>query len=239
MSQHHVLDNATHGDLRVRTEAATELGDGVMACLAVPIEFRRLQNEFVILFRRDLDREQFSALALMGFEQGENLYFEDARWTARYRPLALSIQPFLVGRSSNDDSPGQVHIDLGHPRISESDEGVRLFDDAGAATPYLEQIAEQLGELDEGYRASPAFFAAAERYELLEPFSLDIELDDGAKHRLVGYHLVDEAKLRALGGAELADLHREGNLLPLFMAMASLSNLPALVERKNRRLARG
>jgi hypothetical protein len=239
MSNHQILDSATHRDLRVRTDAAAELGDGTMACITVPSEFRRVQNEFPILFRRDLERGTFSALALMGFENGENLFLEDGRWLARYKPLALAIQPFLVGRAPGGDGPGQVHIDLGHPRIAAGEDGVRLFDELGRPTPFLEKVTGRLGDLDQGYRESTDFFAALERCELLEPFSLDIELDDGSQHRMVGYHIVDEDKLRALGPAELDELHRDGHLLPVFMALASLSNISGLVERKNRRNADG
>lgn len=239
MSNHQLLDNVSHRDLRIHTGVGAALGDEVMACLAVPSEFRRLQNHFPILFRFDFDRDSFSALALMGFEQGENLYLEDARWDAGYRPLALGIQPFLVGRPRDGDGPGQVHIDLGHPRIAKGGEGMRLFDEDGLASPYLDTVAEQLGELDDGYRQSGDFFAALKRHELLEPFSLDVDLVDGSSQRLVGYHLIDEDRLRALDAAALGELHAAGHLMPIFMALASLSNIPALIGRKNRRVGRG
>jgi SapC protein len=173
----------------------------------------------------------------MGFENGENLFLERGQWTARYRPLALAIQPFLVGLSPEGQGPGQIHIDMGHPRIAQGEEGVRVFDEMGRPTPFLDAIAGRLGDLDYGYRQSADFFSALDRYELLEPFSLDIQLDDGSEHRLVGYHVIDEDKLRGLGSGELGELHQGEHLLPLFMAMASLSNIPTLVERKNRRAA--
>lgn len=240
MTQHAVLDSKDHRGIRIRAGASAELGDAVMACLTVPSEFRRIQNEFPILFRRDLDSGRFSALALFGFENGENLFLDRGRWSARYRPLALSIQPFLVGRSADGESPSQVHIDLGHARIAaEGEEGVRPFDDFGQPTPYLEAVIQGLDELDQGYRASDNFYAALERYELLEPFSLDIELRDGSKNRLVGYHLVDEEKLRSLEPGALAELHSAGYLMPIFMALASLANLSALIERKNKKLGDG
>jgi len=177
-------------------------------------------------------------LALFGFENGENLFLEEERWDARYRPLALSIQPFLVGKSA--DGPAQVHIDLGHARIAaDGGEGVRPFDDFGQPTPYLEAVIASLDQLDQGYRESADFYSALGRYELFEPFSLDIDLRDGSKHRLVGYHLINEAKLRALEPGALAELHSAGYLMPIFMALASLANLSALIERKNRRLGHG
>jgi len=91
-----------------------------------------------------------------------------------------------------------------------------------------------LAELDAGYRASGDFFAALDRYDLLEPFALDVELKDGSKHRMVGYHLINEDKLRTLEPNAIADLHSEGHLMPIFMALASLSNLPKLIALKSR-----
>lgn len=234
MSAHTMLDSEAHRDLRINIEASAELGDGVMACLTFPHEFRRVQNEFPILFRKDIVSGSFSALALFGFEQGENLFLANGRWDARYKPLALAVQPFLIGRSADPDGPSQVHVDLAHPRVARGSDGVRLFDDAGRPSPFLEQASSRLGDLDEAYRASGDFYEALERYELLEPFSLDVELKDGSKHRLVGYHLIDEQKLASLAPSEIGQLHQDGHLMPMFMALGSLSNIAGLVERKNR-----
>jgi SapC len=236
MTQHQILNPADHGAMRIRGEAGLELGDGVMASLAVPSEFRRLACEYPILFRYDGEARAFSSLALFGFEPGENLFVADGHWDASCRPFAMAVQPFLVGRPRDGDGASQVHVDMGHPRISANGEGVRVFDDAGQSTPYLEEVAGMLGALDEGYRASGEFFAALDRYDLLEPFSMDVTLDSGASHRLVGYHLVNEEKLRALEPGVLAELHAEGHLEPIYMALASLGNLGKLVRRKNRRV---
>jgi hypothetical protein len=239
MSSHVTLSSKEHRDIRIRGGASAELGDAVMACITVPSEFRRVQNEFPILFRRDLESGRFSALVLFGFENGENLFLQDGRWDASYRPLALSIQPFLIGWAQDRDE-SEVHIDLQHKRVAQAgEEGLRAFDADGRPTPYLESVMGGLDELDQGYRSSADFFAALERYELLEPFSFDVELRDGSSHRLVGYHLIDEEKLRALEPGAINELHSADYLMPIFMALASLSNLARLVERKNQRSAHG
>lgn len=236
MIKHQILNPADHGTLRVHTEARPELGDGVMACLAVPAEFRRLACEYPILFRYDGEAQRFSALALFGFEPGENLFLESARWSTTCRPLAMAVQPFLVGRPGGGAGASQVHVDLSHPRVSTTGEGVRVFDETGRPTPYLEEVASMLGALDEGYRASGDFFAMLDRYDLLEPFSMDVTLESGAAHRMVGYHLINEDKLRKLEPAVLAEFHATGLLEPLYMALASLGNLAKLVRFKNRRV---
>lgn len=240
MSSHAILDSNTHRDLRVRVEARADLGDGVMATLTVPWEFRRVQGDFPILFRRETGQDSFFAVALLGFETGENLFLGGAGWDAGYRPLSLAIQPFLIGRAAGSEAAAQVHIDLAHPRIitggdAGEDSGVRLFDVEGLPTPFLDEIADKLGDLDEGYRESAAFFAALAEHDLLEPFTLEVTLDDGSLNSLVGFHVIDEARLRALDAAALGALHAAGHLMPIFMAIASLAQLKTLIDRKNRR----
>ncbi len=235
---HAILTLEAHRDLRIRTERHAALGDAQMCCITVPTEFRAVQNEYPILFRLNEERTQFSALAMFGFEPGENLFLDETGWHARYRPLAMEIQPFLIGGGPADEGEKQVHVDLASPRIAQG-EGMRVFDEVGRPTPYLERIAELLGALDEGYRDSAGFFAALERYELLEPFTLEVTLDDGSENRLVGFHIINEDRLEALEGAALADLQAGGHLLPIYMALASLANLSALVARRNQRSAHG
>lgn len=236
MSNHQILNSADHLELRVHTEPAADRADAEMACLAVPLEFRQIQAEFPIVFRRNIEQDSFSAMALFGFQNGENLFLENGNWTARYRPLALAIQPFLLGRAASADGEAQVHIDMDHKRISDNGEGTRVFDSDGKPTPYLEDIASRLGALHEGYENSADFMAAISRHELLEPFTLEVPLRDGSKHSLVGFHTIDEVKLRALDGDALAELQRDGHLLPIFMAVASIAQFSGLVTRKNARI---
>lgn len=91
MSNHQIVNSTEHRDVRVHVEPAEGHGDGVMATLVVPGEFRRVQAEFPIVFRRNQEDGSFMALALFGFVQGENLFLDGDGWHARYRPLSLAI----------------------------------------------------------------------------------------------------------------------------------------------------
>lgn len=237
MTQHCILNRDEHRDLRIHTDSSVELGDGVMACITTPYEFRQVQTCFPIVFKRDNETGQFSAMALFGFTNGENLFLEDGNWTAQYKPLAQSIQPFLIGRMTAEED-AQIHVDMAHPRVSTDGEGIRVFDDNGNATPYLDTVADKLGLLHAGYQASSGFFEAVERYNLVEPFKLEVPLDDGSKHSLVGFHTINEDRLRELGPDELGDLHQNGHLMPTFMVVASLGHFSDLIARKNRQLNR-
>ena len=238
MRDHAVLSADDHRALRIRTDRGGALGDAVMCCMAMPGEFREVQAHYPILFRRDVERDSFSALAMFGFENGENLFLDGMGWDARYIPLAIRIQPFLIGGKPGETG-NQVHIDMANPRIAADDDGVRVFDDDGRPTPYLEAIVDQLGALDEGYAASADFFAALRRHDLLEPLTLEITLDDGSINRLVGFHVIDETRLAGLDADTLGELNAADHLLPIFMAVASIGRLRELIARKNAAVAHG
>jgi len=235
MSEHMLLNIEAHRDLRIRRDRSATLGDAVMTALVVPDEFRRVQADYPILFRQTPERDGFVALALFGFDAGENLFLDGDRWDATCLPLSVDIQPFLIGGAPGAEGARKAVIDMASPRIAGADsDGVRVFDRDGRPTPYLETILERLGALDMGYRGAAAFFDALDRHGLLEPFTLEVTLNDGATNRLVGFHAIAEERLRDLDAATLGALHRDGHLLPIFMAVASLANLPGLIARKNR-----
>src|SRR5690606_12130224 len=184
-------------------------------------------------FRRDA-AGAFAPVALLGFEEGHNLFLDGDRWDAAYVPLAIERSPFLIGRGDEMT----VHIDLDSPRVGR-EVGEPLFREQGGNSEYLDRVASVLLTLHNGLLRVPAFIDALQAHQLLESFVLDVELDDGSVHRLAGYHTINEDRLRALGAAALGELHAAGHLEPVFMAVASLSNLRDLIDRMNRSRAGG
>ena len=127
-----------------------------------------------------------------------------------------------------------MHVDLDSPRIG-TDAGEALFLAHGGTSEFLERMNSVLRALHEGLQATPAFIDALLAHDLLESFVLDIQLDDGSEHRLAGFYTINEERLRALDGAALERLHRQGHLEPVYMAVASLAHLRDLIDRVNRR----
>ncbi|NNE58314.1 MAG: SapC family protein [Hellea sp.] len=232
MPNHVAISPKDHKDLRILKERSDEMGDGMMCAVTFPEEFRSLQNQYPILFQLNQDRDEVLCLALFGFENGENLFLKDGKWDARYVPLAMDIQPFMIGVPSGDEKDRKVVIDLDSPRIGEG-EGERLFDENGVATTFLDNVSKKLGYLDEGFKKAPSYIEALQKYDLLEPLSIDVTTHDGTKNRLVGFHTIHEEKFHSLDQAALGDLQSQGYLFPTYMVLASLSNLGSLIDRKD------
>ncbi len=231
-----LLDNHSHAQLRVHTGHSAALGSQLMHALAVPDEFRSLQAHYPIVFQKTADGTQFQPVALFGLQEGENLFLDPKNqgglkgWDAHTVPLSIERQPFLIG---TDGEQLLVHIDLDSPRIASDGTGQPLFLPHGGQTDYLERISSVLLALHEGVARSQALSAALQAHQLLESFVFDVELNDGSQGRLSGFYTINEERLQALPGAALEALNRDGLLLPIYMALASLARLRDLVERRN------
>ena len=237
MTQPVLLNNRDHKDLRVLTTRGAAYGDNAMSALTFPDEFRTLQAHYPIVFHKSEDGTGFQALALLGFQEGENLFLDGEHWDAPELPLTVERQPFLIGI---DGEQLMVHVDMGSPRLRQAgSEGEAVFQSHGGSSEYLERVNSVLLAIHTGLHGARAFMDALLEYELLESFVFDITLDDGSQNRLAGFYTIHEERLAALGTDALARLHRAGHLQAIYMAVASLSNFRTLIERKNRRHAAG
>jgi hypothetical protein len=224
-----LLRNVEHKDLKIIPGRGTQFGDGEMMCPTFPAEFRNVLAHYPIVFRETGNEQRYEPVALFGFQGGENLFATADSWDALYVPMAVQRQPFLMGLSGDTLL---VHVDLDHPKVSTTI-GEPLFLEFGGNSEFLEYITSTLVGLHHGLQSNAGFVAALLEHDLIEPFTLNIELNDGSNNQLVGLSTINEEKLAALDGAALERLHQPGHLLAAHLIVASLTKLRELIERKN------
>ena len=134
-----VLNTEAHRDLRVRAKASARFGDDQRFVPVVVGEFALLAVHYPILLSKDAETGAFYAGAMLGFDEGENLFLDEAKGFDAYRPLNLQRAPFFAAGD-------ELAIDLDSPRVDEV-EGELLFDDRGTPTPYLQGIMTAFREL--------------------------------------------------------------------------------------------
>jgi hypothetical protein len=225
-----LLNNVEHKDLRVLTTRGPGLGDDVMFAITFPAEFRNIQAHYPIVFRKAADG-QFQPIVLFGFQERQNLFLSRTGWDATYVPLTIERQPFLIGIGA--DQQPMMYIDLDSPRVSRS-EGEPLFRAHGGTTEFLDRMNSVLLAIHEGVERTRLFVAALLEHNLIESFVFDVQLDDGSQNRLAGFYIINEERLAGLAGDVLERLSKAGHLQAAYMAIASLSNFRALIERRNR-----
>ncbi len=180
---------------------------------------------------------------LLGFKKGENLFLSEGKgaWSANYVPGVIARGPFLIGFQDQSMQGGSenepvIHVDLDSPRVS-LEEGELLFREYGGATPYLEKVSNILRGIHAGMAMNDAMFALFEKFELIEPISIKIELNNGEKYNIEGNFTISEERLLNLDGAALETLNRSGFLQGAFLVLSSLGNIKKLIEIKNARLS--
>lgn len=234
MPRHEMLNNIAHRDLRVITRHGAEFGDNVGTVLTFPTEFGDIQREYPIFFRKDAQTGEFQSIALLGFQQDENLFLDESGWNAAYIPGIVTRGPFLIGFQNREPV---IHVDLDNPRISSS-EGEPVFLPQGGNTRYLERIGTTLQGIHQGLAISKAMFDAFNEFQLIEPVNVEIKFNDEEQYNLRGLYTISEERLAKLDGNALFKLNSAGFLQGAFLVMASHNNVKKLIDMKHRRRRR-
>jgi hypothetical protein len=237
MTNHALLDNITHKDLKIIPGYGKGQGFDVSTVRVFPLEFGDVQMEYPIFLARNKETGHFEPVALLGLSKSENLYLREDGWDAHYIPLAIERQPFLIGFQETLEAgvPQRqpvVHIDMDHPKVSMT-EGEPVFLPHGGESPLLERISSVLMAIHEGNTINQSFSKLLVGLDLVEASTMEFTLANGERHTLTGLHIINEDRLRELGGDALAALHEKGFLQSVYMMLASLPNFRKLIDRKN------
>ncbi|MCV2884517.1 SapC family protein [Aestuariibacter sp. AA17] len=239
MPNHVLLHPEHHHDVRVITQYSDALGDARMQVPVFPFEFQHAQSYYPIFFKRDSETRALTASALLGFQEGENLFLRNGSWHAEYVPLMVEREPFLIGFQQRADGQAKqavIHIDLDSPRISRS-EGQPLFHAHGGSTAFLDRASGILKAIHDGQASSEQFFKQIDDMGLTEPFNLDITLENGSNIRLTGFETINESAFAALTDEQVLALHRSGALKLMHLVSASQENIRKLAAWKNQQVS--
>jgi hypothetical protein len=228
MTQIVPLNRDAHRTLKVDGRASAAYGDEQHFVQVIVNEFAQLVVRYPILFTKNPGTGHLYCGAMLGFDEGENLFLEEWRERESYRPLALQRMPFYTHGS-------EIGIDLDHPRVG-ADSGQPLFDHAGRPSRYLQGIIWAFQDLKPGIETTNVFIARLLELKLIEPIDVEVELDDGTKHQSAGLYTINQDVLAKLPDPVVVELFRRGYLTLVHFMIASLKQLPLLAHRKNSRL---
>lgn len=226
------LSTTHHKNLKIQTELVEAQSAHARMIPLVLTEFQKAATQYPIVLTKNPETGGFAAVALLGFEDQENLFWKEGEWDGLYVPLNVSRQPFFIGQDEAAKDGLALCVDLDSPCCSE-DSGQPLFDDQGQAAPYLQNIQRAMGQLVDGEGQTKAFIDALAAHDLLTEVALDIQFANGEKQRVKGIYSVDEVKFNALNGDILIDLRDKGYLPSIYAMVISMCQIFGLIQRKN------
>lgn len=237
MSQIVALDKLRHRNYRVRS-AGLSHSAAQHTCAALLGEFSDLAAEFPIIFVRAESGDALRCVALLGIKPGQNLFWQEQRWQARYIPAALRAHPFAAATIDRAEGQFALCLDEQSPAIVESGrEGEALFDAEGRESIYLTRVVQSMAQLRGQEQASNRFVSHLRDLDLLEEQVILVKLAGGVDHRLSGVFRVNEKALNALSDEAFVDLRRRGYLAAIYAHLNSLrqvNNLSRLHGRVRR-----
>jgi len=224
------LNREQHSDLTISPSPnGFRFASDLLTVMLVATEFYDAGRQFPIIFTI-LPDNSVQPVALLGFEEGENLFVDDeGKWTGRYIPAYFRRYPFIT---TDESAEGQAVVCFDETYDGFNLEGgISLFENGEATTKTVEIQNFLQGYLQQ-LKLTRAFGATLLEKGLLREISAQANLVDGRTYGLNGMQVVDEQKLAELSEEEVVQMFKDGSLPLIYAHLLSLRNLQELVERK-------
>jgi hypothetical protein len=192
---------------------------------SIPIainEVGEASKHYPIFFVKDA--EGVVPFAILGLKEGENKFVNNTgEWRkGRYIPALIRAYPFILSKSSADNTNLNVVIDDDYEGINKKD-GARIFDDEGNPNEFGNQIVKYLQDLYSMLETTKKIANQLEESELLQQVDATIE-QSGQKFVLSGLLQIDAEKLNKLSDEAILKLAKSGALNLVYAHLNSKTN---------------
>ena len=194
-------------------------------------EFAQASASFPVVFVKNPESERYRSVAMLGLEAGENLFYQDNKWTAISIPQSIATVPFSLGIDPDQENTLTACVDLDSEFIGE-DKDLPLFED-DKESEVLVNVQQALGRLYDNERMTEKFVKELEDHDLLQELELNIALSSGEKKKLVGIFTINEEKVKELADDVVLDFHKRGLFVPIYSMLGSLSQMNRLAHLRN------
>lgn len=223
------LNFVEHGKVKIKSSRHFPHVKNEQIVPVVAHEFANVGAEMPVVFVKNSETGEFTAVAMMGFEQGENVFYGET-WKGAYVPAVITHRPFALMPSQNDPETLQLIL-VEDEEIMKNTEGEALFTEDGKETKYLEQRKNAIGKYFEHTQVTKAFIQYLVAKELLVEQTLNLDLN-GQKRQVNGVYQVSEAKLNELSDEEFINLRKRGFLPAIYAHLISMQQLNNLARLK-------
>tara|TARA_R110000868_G_scaffold35862_2_gene128005 strand:- start:556 stop:1314 length:759 start_codon:yes stop_codon:yes gene_type:complete len=220
------LDKDKHQNLRVKLQHDFAHTKDAHLAAASLREYAQLASSMPIVFVQDPKSKVTHSVAMLGTEQGVNMFMQSGKWSAHNVPLNIQRYPFDV--RPDGDKLG-VYIDENSDLVG-TEEGELLFTEAGEPSPFLQNRQQLLSDLANSEMATQRFIAKLVELDLLDAITLRVQYANGQQRNINGMKCISEKRLHALDDAQILELHKAGFLGAIYAVMMSLGQLNRLVQ---------
>jgi hypothetical protein len=203
---------------------------------AMPVsytEFAPAARDFPIVFASSDQGKSYSAVAVLGLTQDENLFVRNGAWEQGvYVPAYVRRYPFCMARVTIGNTAQENRL-ICVEKAFLSDAGEKMFDAEGKPTQRWSQIEQLLREYEADLERTRELCSILADYDLFEPFTMQATPASGAQPlNLAGMFRVREGKLEHLNAAQHKNLFKKGIVGRVYAHLLSLENFGKLLARR-------
>ncbi|MEC7126562.1 MAG: SapC family protein [Pseudomonadota bacterium] len=195
-------------------------------------DFFTLSAEFPLVFVTNESTEDFMPVAIMGLQEGKNIYCQEEPFPAQVIPVGFGNAPFAITATDEKREQFAVLIDEESSLLSES-EGDRVFTDDGEKTEYMEARVEGLVQAAQQHHQTQEITKYLVEKSLLTTQQVRLQhRPDGRLYNIDGIHVVDEQKFNELSDEDFLDMRSRGLVALVYAHLNSLQQLRRVSERQ-------
>lgn len=196
-------------------------------------ELNRAAPHYPIVFLKE-NEEQFGVYALLGLQQGENLFVtEDGKWDAGYIPAIIRRYPFALGKGG-EENQFLICLDEESEFLNET-EGEPLVQE-GKPGQVVEKAKQYLSELYRLSELTKRFCQDLIDRDLLMPLNMQVRKGGGeAAQTIAGCYGVNEKNLTEMPDEKFLELRKNGTLPLIYAHLISLTNVESLVRKRKQK----
>lgn len=232
------LNSRDHGVWRARTVDKASWLDNQHAIPLTVEEFPSAQRDYPIIFSAG---ENPVPLALMGLNEGINVFFDDegAPLGDHYIPAYIRRYPFLLAKLKPDSDELSLCFDPSADVLGEFAEGEPLFAD-GQPTEHTKGVLDFCEKFEEAGARTQAFMEELTKADLLMDGEVAIQQNDRPEQPYIyrGFKMVNQEKLRDLDPEKVKEWHAIG-LMPMIYAHLFSLDLMRVIFAKQTALGKG
>lgn len=223
------LNKENHKDLKVAVNNAFAFAKNTHLSAASIREYAQLAASMPLVFIQDPKTERYHSVAMLGMDQGQNLFLQGDKWNGPAVPMNILRYPFDI--RPDGDKLG-VYIDENSDQVG-TEEGQALFKEDGSPSEFLENRQKFLGDLANSEMLTQRFIKAVIDLELLDAIQIRVTYKDAQQRNVTGMFSINEKRLIELPEEKVIELHKQGFLGALYAIMLSMGQLNRLVELSN------
>lgn len=220
------LDKEKHKATRIKLSNDFAHAKQAHIAAASIVEYAQVASCMPIVFITDPNSKSTHTVAMLGIEQGVNLFMKEDKWAGHVVPLNVQRYPFDV--RPDGDKLG-VYIDESCDLVG-GEEGELLFTEEGEASPYLANRQQLLTELANSEMATQNFVKKIVELELLDPIVIHAKYANGQQRNINGMQTINETRLKALSDETVLELNKAGYLGAIYAILMSLGQLNRIVQ---------